>query len=512
MADQIAYVRPDGTVSSSLWTAVGAGSLWQTVDDAPDDDTTYMWASSVFAAAVLSFADPTIPAGAVIRSVQPIARAAYSGGPAPRLAVATVDGLTGDQAAWWQFTPFATFDTWWGPALPTRPNGQPWDLAAVNALRMKLAYSNGFSGPTLYASELWFAVAFNEKPTLTVDGPSGVVGTSRPTITTTYADAEGDTQERRRIRVIAAAVYGAGGFDPETAAAEADTGDELTSATSWHSTSLDDGTYKAYGKAKEAGGQWSDWDAGPAFTVTTTPPQPPTLTATADDTLARIELEIQGDTGTPPIAEWFTVDRSVDGGATWLPLTLLDIDAGIGAVTGGYDPDSGDIAADGSTFARVFDYGAPRGVLVKYRARAHAEVSGDEVTSGWSAHDADTLGTGGWWLKVIGDAASNVALNVSEFDSAGQRPKTVYRPPGRVGAVVVTQGYTGDIGTLKARVVDQADYDAVQALLNLDTTMLLQDDLGQQWWVSAGEDDTRSRGVGWQHDIAVRWIETGEPE
>jgi hypothetical protein len=145
----------------------------------------------------------------------------------------------------------------------------------------------------------WLEVVYNERPVVVVTAPSGTTITSRPTITWTYTDPEGDAQTHYQVKVFDAATYGAVGFNPETATPTWDSGKTVGSATSAVSGTLVNGTvYKAYVKAWQAdvaGAEHASlWDDGSTFTITVSPPAVPTIVTTLDQTLAAVQLVLRG--------------------------------------------------------------------------------------------------------------------------------------------------------------------------------------------------------------------------
>lgn len=174
--------------------------------------------------------------------------------------------------------------------------------------------------------------AYNTPPTITVTGPADPSTTSKPDVTWTYSDADGDVQRAARLIVIpdgtpsVTTPYGlAGGsnYDPTGATVKAyDSGKVFTGATSLTCAGglVNGGTYWAYvmvwSDPIAGGDQTSLWSAK-QFTVNVTPPPEPVLTITTDQPNSRVLLQaVEGSTATPH-ADRFDIERSDDDGATW---------------------------------------------------------------------------------------------------------------------------------------------------------------------------------------------------
>lgn len=159
-----------------------------------------------------------------------------------------------------------------------------WSMATKDALAVE--------GP--FAADR--TVVAGTASSVTVTGPlASVTTTSRPTVTWSVFDAEGDAQERYEAKVFTAAQYGAGGFDPSTSASTWGSGEQISADARSHAVGIDlvtGTTYRAYVRVRSAG-QWSPW-AFRAFTVSITPPSAPTVVVTPEPVLSRVRLAITG--------------------------------------------------------------------------------------------------------------------------------------------------------------------------------------------------------------------------
>ncbi len=216
----------------------------------------------------------------------------------------------------------------------------------------------GATGP--YAGD--FTVVANSAPTVTVTAPTGTVTTtSKPVVTWTYADAQGDPQENYQVRVFTAAQYGAAGFDPGTSAAFLDSGVMLSASTRSYTptTGLDNSTtYRAYVRVGQTGSLFSSWQFS-QFSLSLTVPNTPTLLASDEPAAARVRL-----TATATYGGAYTRTN------TSLVIEFRDTATASWTTVRG----AGALAADTNGQATVFDYEAPPGLTRSYRARTVGNI------------------------------------------------------------------------------------------------------------------------------------------
>jgi len=301
---------------------------------------------------LLSFGTFALPAHAQVRSVTPRARLQNTG----YFTVYGRLGVTGGGSFPDEDMGTASNNTIMTKTLTARatnPSGGAWSQGDIDSLTFR--ESGASSGADTSWFEAYIDVVYNEAPVSTVTAPaeaSTILDDSSPAVSWTYSDPESDTQERYQAKVFSAAQYGAAGFDPSTSSAVWESGEVLSSGTSVDvGAVLSNGTYRAYVRTADTGssGRYGAWDYN-EFTVNVTGPPTPTLTATADNTLKRVEL-VATSTGAPAV-EFFDFEYSDDSGATWV------------AVRGATR-----VAANG-TSATVHDYESPPNTPRQYRARA----------------------------------------------------------------------------------------------------------------------------------------------
>lgn len=224
-----------------------------------------------------------------------------------------------------------------------------WSMATKDAA--------GLAGP--FATDA--TVLGGTPATVTVTGPAGsVTTTSRPTVTWSLNDPEGDPQERYQVKVFSAAQYGAGGFDPATSSTTWDSTETLdvTARARQVGVDLANGTtYRAYVRVRTSG-QWSTWQYS-TFTLALTAPAAPTFAVAVDAMLDRVVLTVTGthaSSSFPTTA--FVVEYSDDAGGSWATVR------GAGALPGSGTP--------GPTPRVAHDHEARPGR--RYRARTEATV------------------------------------------------------------------------------------------------------------------------------------------
>ncbi len=173
-------------------------------------------------------------------------------------------------------------------------------LAGGTTYRAYVITSKDFNGTNWDSSYDFNGFTTLATPTVVVVTPtegSTLTATNNPNGAWTFNVSGGNPQSKYRAKIFTSAVYGGGGFDPETSSAAWDSG-EVTSATTSFATSsvLVDGTYRLYVKAAYTNGAdtvYSAWDNN-TFTITTDKPATPsTPTPTADPNNGRITVTIQ---------------------------------------------------------------------------------------------------------------------------------------------------------------------------------------------------------------------------
>jgi hypothetical protein len=227
----------------------------------------------------------------------------------------------------------------------------------------------------------------------------------------------------------------------------------------------------------------------------------PTLTVTPDNTTASIGLLVTHNAGAAT-TDAIEVQRSDDGGATWTAMRLPTATGGVFVAT--------DVT--------LTDFEAPNGRTVHYRARAlHLSSDVYAASPGWATGSGAWTSTS-WWLKSPELPALNttVAIRSAGTDQRDAR-QGVFLPLGATRPIVVSDTRGGRTGTIVLKLATAALQDAVDALLDSNTTLLLQSPASDRWgsrYLRPGN-HTRARPVDVQ-DIAVtfdsiEWTEVAAP-
>lgn len=184
-------------------------------------------------------------------------------------------------------------DQFRGAVEYTAPAGRAWDVTIWNRMQVQVAWKKSNAGQYLRVHEIIADLDTNTQPTVSAVTVTGAASTTRPDVTFTYADTDGDPQTRARVKVFSAAQYGAAGFTADGSAATWDSGDlygDLEAVTV--PVDLVNGTtYRAYVRVAQdwPGPQgelwWSTWAQSANVTIAVVPPVTPTLTADPDAAL-----------------------------------------------------------------------------------------------------------------------------------------------------------------------------------------------------------------------------------
>lgn len=499
-------VRPDGGTLGSGWSLVGAATIQAATND--NSDSTYTRTTSANGTSTVTFGTTTLPALSFVTNVVPRYRFYYFGAPV-KPDVNRLFASFGGEAGWVDQTlGDTTIATYSGAARATRPGGGAWTQADIDALSLSMTTSSGGNWINTAVVELYVDVTYNEAPVAAITAPTGTVTTtSAPPVAWTYTDPDGAAQERYQVKIFTAAQYGIGGFDPETSPYTWWSGEVFSNALTVTPTPVANATYRAYVKVADVGssGRYGNWVFS-GFTVNVTPPPTPTIVATADTALSRVKLDTTVGTyasGTQLV----TVQRSVDGGATWATVR--------GA--------AGVLTANLATFT-VWDYEMPRGVSVSYRAQVVSIPSGFPIASAYSTTATATLTVSGWWLKDPQFPALNMLIRVAPASFVLRRriPQKTYEGLAAATATVVTDGAKGDEGTIDVWSMTGERWAKLDALLSSGRPLLLEDALGRSWFVQIGDSSestliqakptaTETTSTRHFHTVTLPWTETSAP-
>lgn len=170
--------------------------------------------------------------------------------------------------------------------------------------------------------------------------------------------------------------------------------------------------------------------------------------------------------GGPATTDRLELQRSIDGGTTWLPVRNSYGNDGIVNVTG----------------ATIYDYEAPNGTAASYRIRALHSYSGVYAASDWSASASATWSSTDWWLKHPNLPALNLQLTTAMLSYADVQHAArmgVFQPLGATLPVVVSDTRAGATGTVVFLLSTAVLQNALDAILDAADTLFLQGPLAE---------------------------------
>lgn len=206
------------------------------------------------------------------------------------------------------------------------------------------------------------------------------------------------------------------------------------------------------------------------------------------------------------------VERSKDAGGTWETVRPN--------VTDTIGPFGGTVVGASTQTAIVYDYEAPRGVPLLYRAVERATYATLTLPSSLSTNAAvTTVNDGSWWIKAplapTLNAGGPGVLRVQKGSLSFELTEDVgtFRPLGRRLAVVVSGDLGGEDGSLQLTTLGAAEWAKVYALLTHQEAWLLQDPDGSQKYVRINDDRSWKRDAGAvaRRSITVQYVEVDSP-
>lgn len=260
--------------------------------------------------ALVGMEDHTVAAGTRIRSVKLRMTNANNGAGGAEIQTGYIvlqDSADGARGTVFSFSRGTTTPVLYsGPVEFTAPGGKAWDSTTWNRIYTRIAFQKSQAGQYGRIFEIYADLDVNNQPTISSVSLNNATVTTRPDLSATYSDADGDLMTRARWRVFSAAQYGAVGFDPETSPATWDSGEVYGEQESITLTAdlVNGTTYKAYAKfghdwpGPQGDVWWSAWGSSAATTIAVSPPPTPTITVAQDLTLPsyrnRITISVDG--------------------------------------------------------------------------------------------------------------------------------------------------------------------------------------------------------------------------
>lgn len=280
----------------------------------------------------------------------------------------------------------------------------------------------------------------------------------------------GDVQTAYQVKVFDDATYGGGGFNPASSTPDWNSGVQQGSGeVVTVPLPLVNDTYKAYVRvATTIFGTllWSDWEDSESFKVYAPEPNSPKVKVTPDNDNARLHIELEEDSDGDISADWYELQKSVDGGTTWIEARTLE-EEGI------LIPSSGD--------AEAWDYESGNGQDVRYRARSVSDVESANPRSDWVETADSSWSSTHIWLKDVFTPALNLHNPaggiVRSFPSQTRElDASVHKVLGRPDPIVVRDegGPIYENGEIVLMTITSEDREAVDALVESGHTLLLQ--------------------------------------
>jgi hypothetical protein len=291
--------------ASAFTISGGSGSVHAALADSSDSTFITRTSTTVPASYEAEFGTQTLTASEKVEFVNLRARVTIGTAGSIQLSLGVITDRNGREVSY--SVPFTkantlamtTLDT--ALKLTTAPNGQVWTQTLIDNLVVKFTDNAIASGDRATLVELFVDVVTTNRPTVTVTAPSGTVtDTTFPSITWTYADADGDIQSAYEIKVFDFATYNGATFDVNTSTPTVTTG-VVTSTNNGQTLEADlaDGTtYRAYVRVAQllnGANYFSDW-AYSEFTIDVDAPATPLITAFYDETNDAIVLTVFGRT------------------------------------------------------------------------------------------------------------------------------------------------------------------------------------------------------------------------
>lgn len=447
-------LRPNGTTAVS-GTIIGAGSAHAACSD--NSDSTYIQCL-YFQGATFGMDDLTLPSGAMVKSVSARARMALGGGAG---ATAYLDagpstgpppGVTDGYCNVANVSPLTYAVNALSPIV--------WTDADVDAISLLIRNEAPYPS-MLDVYEAYLDVVIVAKPVVVVNTPTGTITTTNsPDINwTNTLDTDGGPQTKFTVKVFNATQYSAGGFDPETSTPVAVQSTFASFTSLGMGVSFPNDTYRAYAKVEQTinGVQLVSAWAFSGFVINVTLPAVPTLTLTPNSGYGRIQINVLANSGSAT-TDALDLERSLDGGITWTSVRLV---AGLVDRTLGVS-------------LNVYDYEAPAGITVGYRARALHNYSGLFAASAWTTAST-TWTSNGWWVKhpLLPDRNLRVLMRSYKTVTRGAR-QGVFQGLGALLPIVITDTRAGAVGSISIDALDLTDHDALTALVAMTTPLLLQ--------------------------------------
>lgn len=445
-------LNPNVTDGLAVFTIVGAATAHAATSDASDASYLNLATAGAGDKFVPGFSTFTLPAGAITKQTRAKVRASNVSVPG-EFDVEALPGTSPVPMSTAFFPPVAITDhtTAWVPILLSQ--------AQIDSLRYSI--NQGTVGLRVYEAAL--EVQYVTIPVVVVDAVTPDPYTASSVVPVSWVntlDADGGVQTTYQIRVFTAAQYSAGGFNPDTSDAFWETADKVFGATTSANIGplLNSTTYRVYVRAAQtvnSATHWSAW-AFDQFATSFAPPTVLSVTASAVNALARIDVTVNRDTG--GVAwDFVELQRSVDAGVTWSDVRSATY-----------------VAATGNTFT-VSDWETGNGQSTLYRARGTRIVSSLPLTGAWVSSSSVSWTSALTWLKSPLNPSKNLAVTLEAPFAAQERTLRAgeFDVIGRTAPVVISDVVSLPASLMTVRTDLAADLPKMIALTS-DINLLFQ--------------------------------------
>jgi hypothetical protein len=448
------------------------------------------------------FAEPTIPAGAVVKAGRLRARLRKSTSSGEPLVFtwrmqdpdsgSNIYNLVKDKPI-----PSTTFTT-----ITVLEDAKAGSVhVAPTDIRVDMYAHGAGDSPSASISALYFDTIYVAKPVADVISPTGTItGDTTPTVSwQNTLDPDGGPQKYFQVKTSTSS-------SPASAAIE-DSGEVASGVVNWEpTTAISDGTRYAHVRvAQVVNGvkHWSDWDSQ-SFTVSIARPGVPTLTLTAESASGRIKVDLDDNAGSATTTLFHT--QVSNDGTTWMDLRTDEGD-GLSTPTGG--------------LATEYDYEAPIGGTRSFRTRAlHAYAEGYAV-SAWSSTATSSWTSTVWWVKPLGTPTLSMAVSVRSQPTTTRAGRVGYFQPLEAKyPIAVIDKRSSASGQIVFRFANATDRDAFEDLADDSSVVLIQAPSGTVDWPDrycALGDYERERVIDNAGSIfpytfdSVQWTEVSRP-
>lgn len=425
MALSTVTVQPNSSVQLGLWNFAVATNGWQAVSDGTNNTYVYINAGLCrLDSQVIRFGFPaiTVPLGSQIYSVgvRRTIQSVIAGHQIPQC-LHWFRCLAGDVFVAGQA--LQVFKTFFQSNCPTDPHtnafttetvftatigpdGAPWTLQS-NLAAGQFFYDMGrgdsptYLSSPLRVSEVYLDVTYQQASAVTVNGPTGVISDTKPTVTWTYFSVDSQPQQGYQVAIYTQAQVSTAGFTPfVTTPIDGTGGFLLGEAQQWTlSIDLTNGQYVAYVQTEATWGgpgTFLSTMGSTSWTRSATGPAPAAilLSAVFDQPSNRVGLTFLPSGTTPPTIS-YTVQASRDGGQSWTAIPSLT-----------YVPSNGNQAVTG------YDYVAPLNATSEYRVISYGGTPLQAAGTPSNVRSVTPVGND-FWLKNPTNPLLNTLLPIA---------------------------------------------------------------------------------------------------